>query len=150
MKSKAKLLFIFFISLLICQSLFSATTDTKIPRKYRLAAYTKAVEKELGHKSEKYENDIINITYSYYGNACQNNWDKETWKEAITKAVELCKNKIAIAAAKAGEFGEKLLKALITTTKDAAESFSNWLDEKSQEYDESKKGNKDSPKTKQI
>lgn len=135
MKSKAKLLFILIFSFIFLEAA-GFSKDKAIPRKYRIQAYTKAVEKELGHKSQDYEKSIIEATYSYYGKACENNWDKESWKEAVQKAVELCKNKIAVAAAKAGEFGEKLLKALIQTTKDAADSFSNWLDKKSQEYDE--------------
>ena len=132
------------LSFLMLDAAVFANEQNDVPRKYRLQAYTKAVEKELGHKTEDFEKSIINVTYSYYGNACQNNWDKESWKEAIEKAVELCRNKIAITAAKAGEFGEKLLKALIQTTKDAGESISDWLDQKSQEYD--KQSEKDKKK----
>lgn len=137
-KSFARFFIALFITAFVCQSLCAAgstSSDVKVPRKYRLAAYTKAVEKELGHKSESYELSIINTAYSYYSSQCQNKWDKQTWKDAVAKGVELCKNKIAIAAAKAGEFGEKVLKALVTATKDAAESISNWLDKKSEEYD---------------
>lgn len=144
MKSKAKLLFIMIISFLMLEAVGFAKETNDVPRKYRLQAYTKAVEKELGHKTEDFEKSIINVTYSYYGNACQNNWDKESWQEAVAKAVELCRNKIAIAAAKAGEFGEKLLKALVQTTKEAGESLSEWLDQKSQEYD--KQSEKDKKK----
>ena len=135
MKSKAKFLLVLFVSAIFCQAVFAKDSSNKVPRKYREAAYTKTVE-EIGHKSESYEQSIITTAYSYYSKQCDNKWDKETWKEAVTKAAELCRNKVAIAAAKAGEFGEKLLKALIVVTKDATESFSNWLDKKSQEYDE--------------
>ncbi len=135
MKSKAKLLFIMIISFLMLEATVFAKDTNNVPRKYRLQAYTKAVEKGLGHKTQDFEKSIINVTYSYYGNACQNNWDKESWQEAVDKAIELCRNKIAITAAKAGEFGEKLLKALVQTTKEASESISNWLDQKSQEFD---------------
>jgi hypothetical protein len=144
MKSKAKLLLIMILSFLMLEAAVFATEQNDVPRKYRLTAYTKAVEKELGHKVEDFEKSIIDVTYSYYGNACQNNWDKESWKEAVAKAVELCRNKIAVAAAKAGEFGEKLLKALIQTTKEAGNSISDWLDQKSQEYD--KQSEKDKKK----
>lgn len=135
MKSKAKLLFIMILSFVLMEAAMFAGEEKDVPRKYRLAAYTKAVEKELGHKSEDFEKSIINTTYTYYANTCQNNWDKEAWQEAVAKAVELCRNKIAIAAAKAGEFGEKFLKALIQSTKEATNSISDWLDQKSQEYD---------------
>ncbi len=144
MKSKAKLLFIMILSFVLMEAAVFANEQNDVPRKYRLAAYTKAVEKELGHKTEDFEKSIINVTYSYYGNACQNNWDKESWKEAVAKAVELCRNKIAVAAAKAGEFGEKLLKALIQSGKEATNSISDWLDQKSQEYD--KQSEKDKKK----
>ncbi len=147
MRSKAKLLFLLIISAIMLQTAGFAKEKNDVPRKYRIQAYTKAVEKELGHKTETYEQSIIETTYVYYGNACQNNWDKESWKEAVQKAVELCRNKIAIAAAKAGEFGEKLLKALIQTTKDATDSISDWLNQKAQEYDENSNNNKDKDKT---
>ena len=142
MKSKAKLIFLMILSFVMLEAVGFAKEANDVPRKYRIAAYTKAVEKELGHKTEDFEKSIINTTYTYYGNACQNNWDKESWQEAVQKAVELCRNKIAIAAAKAGEFGEKLLKALIQSTKEAGESISNWLNEKSQEYDNQAEKNK--------
>ena len=145
MKSTVKFLLALFVSTLLLQSaVFAKDSKQKndVPRKYRIEAYTKAVQKELGHKTEDYEQNIINVAYSYYSNACQNNWDKEAWKEAVQKAAELCRNKIAIAAAKAGEFGEKLLKALITTTKDAANSISDWFDRKAQEYDEKSENGK--------
>ena len=132
------------LSFVLLEAAGFAKEQDNVPRKYRLAAYTKAVEKELGHKTEDFEKSIINVTYSYYGNACQNNWDKESWKEAVEKAVELCRNKIAVAAAKAGEFGEKLLKALIQSGKEATNSISDWLDQKSQEYD--KQSEKDKKK----
>lgn len=142
-KSFARFFIALFITAFVCQALCAAgsgsSNDVKVPRKYRLAAYTKAVEKELGHKSESYELTIINTAYTYYSSQCQNKWDKEAWKQAVTKAVELCRNKVAIAAAKAGEFGEKLLKSLVAATMDAVDSVNNWLDKKSQEYDEYKK-----------
>lgn len=147
MRSKAKLLFLLIISAIMLQTAGFAKEKNDVPRKYRIQAYTKAVEKELGHKTETYEQSIIEAAYAYYGNSCQNNWDKESWKEAVQKAVELCRNKIAIAAAKAGEFGEKLLKALIQTTKDATDSISDWLNQKAQEYDENSNNNKDKDKT---
>ena len=142
MKSKAKFLFIMIISFFILEAAGFAVDSKDVPKKYRIEAYTKAVEKKLGHKSEDFEKSIINTTYSYYGNACQNKWDKDSWQEAVEKAAELCRNKAAIAAAKAGEFGEKLLKALIQSTKEAGESISNWLDQKSKEYDKQSEKNK--------
>ena len=150
MNSKAKFLFGMILSFVMLQAVSFAKDKNEVPRKYRIEAYTKAVEKELGHKSEDFEQNIINVAYSYYGNACQNNWDKQSWKEAVQKAAELCKNKIAIAAAKTGEFGEKLLKALVQTTKDASDSVSNWLDQKSQEYDKQSDKKKQNQKKQTI
>ena len=95
----------------------------------------KQVQKELGHKIEKYEQNIIDSTYLYYYQKCGGNWTKEIWEATIDKSVELCNNKAAIAASKTGEFGEKLLQSLIVTTEDAFAGFNDWLNKNSEEYE---------------
>ena len=92
------------------------------------------VQNRLGHKIEKYEQTIIDTTYLYYYKKCDWNWTEEIWNTAVEKSVELCQNKIAIAASKAGEFGEKLLQSLIVTTEDVISGISNWLNTQSEEY----------------
>lgn len=96
----------------------------------------KKVEKELKHEIKKYEKTIIDTTYLYYYNKCERNWNRKIWKEAVTKAVEMCKNDVAVAAAKTGLFGEKLLKTLAVTAEDAVSGFNNWIDSGSQKFEE--------------
>ena len=96
----------------------------------------KEVQKELGHKIEKYEQNIIDTTYLYYYKKCDGNWTSETWEIAVDKAAEMCQNKAAIAASKTGDFGEKLLQTLIVTSEDLFKGFNDWLDSGSEEYKE--------------
>jgi DNA-directed RNA polymerase beta' subunit len=104
------------------------------PKKTSTENMYKDVQKNLGHKIEKYEKNIIDTTYLYYHQKCSGNWTKEIWTTAVSKSTELCNNKAAIAAAKAGEFGEKLLQSIIVTTEDIFSGFNDWLDKNSEEY----------------
>lgn len=96
------------------------------------------VEKQLNHKTEKYERNIIDTTYLYYNKQCEGKWDKVNWNIAVDKCVELCNNKAAVTASKAGDFGEKFLQAVIVTTEDAWKGFNNWVNKKSKEYEKRK------------
>ena len=49
----------FLLLLFLAVSLLSG--QEKVARKYRIEAYTRAVEKELGHKAESYETNIIKL-----------------------------------------------------------------------------------------
>ena len=138
MKSFSKKVFVFLMLIGFVSAVFAGDYSS-VPGKYQPAKFTKAVEKQIGHKSEDYEKTIIDSCYDYYYNEAEEKWDKKAWEEAVKKAAELCSNKAAIAAAKAGKFGEKFLKALAVSVGDAANSFSKWLDEKSEEYDKKNK-----------
>ena len=92
------------------------------------------VGKALKHNVEEYEKNIIDTTYLYYYKQCDGKWNKDVWNDAVSKSIELCNNKAAVNASKAGEFGEKLLQALIVTGEDAWHGLSNWMDKKSKEY----------------
>ena len=94
------------------------------------------VENQLGHEIEKYEQVIVDATYLYYYSKCEENWTSEKWDIAITKAVNMCNNPVAVAAAKTGVFGEKLLQTLVVTTEDAISGFNNWIDSGSEKYKE--------------
>ena len=94
----------------------------------------KEVQKELGHKIEKYEQNIIDATYLYYYKKCEGNWTQKTWDIAVDKSVEMCNNKAAVAASKTGNFGEKFLQSLIVTTENLFEGFNNWIESGSEEY----------------
>ena len=96
----------------------------------------KDVQKELGHKIEKYEQNIIDTTYLYYYKKCNGNWTKEIWELTVDKSVEMCNNKAAVAASKTGDFGEKLLQTLIVTTEDLFKCFNDWIESGSEEYKE--------------
>ena len=104
------------------------TNETSVEKMYEL------VQKELGHKLEKYEKTIIDTTYLYYYSKCDGNWNSEIWTIAVDKSVELCQNTIAIAASKTGNFGEKLLQTLIVTTEDVFSAIGNWIENGSEEY----------------
>ena len=126
---------LFFFCLLLVASLFSS--DKKdIPSWATPNSMYKKVEKELKHDIKNYEKTIIDTTYLYYYNKCERNWDRKIWKEAVAKAVEMCRNDVAIAAAKTGIFGEKLLKTLVVTPEDAMSSFNNWIESGSQKFEE--------------
>ena len=118
MKKKFALLILTFFASVFAAQLF-AERQYDVPRKYDPEHFEKAVQKELGHKVEPYEQSIIQTTYFYYYEKNEKTWTKTVWKEAVTKTVELCNNKVAVAAAKAGKFGEKVLQAIAVTTEDA-------------------------------
>ncbi|MCR4952453.1 MAG: hypothetical protein K6A43_00120 [Treponema sp.] len=138
MKNISKKIFVVFTLMAFAAVLFAGDYDS-VPKKYQPAKFTKAVEKKLGHKCEDYEKSIVDSSYAYYFEETDEKWTKESWESAIAKAAELCSNKAAIAAAKAGKFGEKFLKAFTVSAEDAVNSFTKWLDEKSDEYDNRKK-----------
>ena len=48
----------------------------------------------------------------------------------------MCNNPVAVAAAKTGVFGEKLLQTLVVTTEDAISGFNNWIENGSEKYKE--------------
>lgn len=138
MKNISKKLFVFIAMIVLGGILFAGDYDS-VPKKYQPVKFTKAVEKKLGHKCEDYEKSIVDSSYAYYFEETEKKWTKESWGNAVAKAAELCTNKAAVAAAKAGKFGEKFLKAFAVSAEDAVNSFTKWLDEKSDEYDNRKK-----------
>lgn len=120
---------IILISVFITSSLFAYN-----PKKTDVEYMYKDVGKILGHKVETYEQNIIDTTYFYYFTKNNNQWTKEVWNDAVNKSVDLCNNNAAVAAAKASDFGEKLLQSLVVTADDAISGFNNWLNRKSEEY----------------
>ena len=130
---KKSILFLF--CLLMCDIIF-ASGAKDIPDWGTPESMYKSVEKELGHDMEKYEQNIIDTTYLYYYNKCNGEWTHENWDFAVAKAVEMCKNNVAIAASKTGVFGEKLLQTLVVTTEDAVSGFNKWINAGSKKYEE--------------
>ena len=121
---------------LLSVGLLFASGSKDMPEWGTVECMYKSVEKELGHNMEKHEQAIIDTTYLYYYNKCSGNWNRETWDIAVDKAIEMCRNKAAVAAAKTGVFGEKLLQTLAVTTEDAASGFNKWIESGSEKFKE--------------
>lgn len=130
-----KRIILFFCILLISGILF-ASGRTDVTEWGTVESMYKSVEKELGHDMEKHEQTIIDTTYLYYYGKCDGKWTREKWDVALEKAVEMCRNNVAITAAKTGIFGEKLLKTLAVTTEDAVSGFNNWINSGSKKFEE--------------
>ena len=113
-----------------------ASCAKEVPEWGTVESMYKSVEKQLGHNIEKYEQNIIDATYLYYYNKCEGNWTRDMWDVAVEKAVELCKNNVAIIASKAGVFGEKLIQTLVVTAEDVVTGLNNWLESGSEKYKE--------------
>lgn len=93
------------------------------------------VERKLGHKMEAMEKTVVNSTYFYYKNKCEDGWSKDAWDAAVEKSVNVCQSKAFKTAAKAGNVGEKLIQSLIVSTEDGLQSAGKWIDKQSKEYE---------------
>jgi len=105
---------------------------------YTAQSFEKAVSRSLGHKLDENETVVAGATWIWYDQKCDHKWDKEGFSIAVKAGARNCENEAMIAAAKAGKFGEKLLKALVVTAGDAAENFSKWVEKTSERYDREK------------
>lgn len=103
-------------------------------RDYSPDSFYYSVEKNLGHKLADYETAICDSTYLYYYKKIEKVWNDEAWRSAVYKASELCNDKAAVTAAKAGKFGEKFIQATIVTSQRAINGFLRWIDEGSYVY----------------
>lgn len=137
MKKNFVLFILILVSALNAVQIFAGGKHDDV-QKYDSEHFEKAVQKILQHKIEPYEQSIIETTYLYYYEKNEHVWTKTSWEGAVSKAAELCNDRIAVAAAKAGKFGEKVLKAIIVTTEDALNSLNRWVEDKSSEYDSRK------------
>lgn len=95
-----------------------------------------SVQNQLEHDIRDYEKVIIDTTYLHYFNKCNGVWTREIWDEAVNKSVEMCRNNAAVAAAKSGVFGEKLLQTLAVTAEDALSGFNKWIQSGSEKFKE--------------
>jgi len=94
------------------------------------------VSAALGHDLDKGEHAVANATYLWYYAKFDERWEAPKFDFAVEKAAKNCGSKAMLLAAKAGQNGEKLLKALIVAAGDASESFSRWVDKNSARYDQ--------------
>jgi len=99
----------------------------------------RGVSAALSHKLDENEKAVANATYLWYSNKCDKKWTDEIFDKAVKKGAENCRNDAMITAAKAGKFGEKVLKALVVAAGDATESIGKWVDKNSERYDKDKK-----------
>ena len=129
-----KSIILFAVILMAAQLFASGSKDTS--NEMTIGNMYVQVQRRLGHTIEKYEKNIIDTTYLYYNEKCDGKWTLELWDTAVNKAVELCHNKVAITASKAGNFGEKLLQTLIVTTEDIVKGLNDWVENGSEEYKE--------------
>lgn len=106
---------------------------------YSQEAYAGEVGTALGHGLDERERSVANATYDWYQKKWEGEWTDERFRKAVEKGAENCQNGAMLGAAKAGKAGTKLLKALVVTAGDAVDSFSSWVDEKSERYDKERK-----------
>lgn len=127
---------IMFASLLFSMCIFglSAAGNQDVTT-YSQASYNRAVGRAIGHTLDEYELDVAGTTYRWFEKKWNGEWDQSRFDYAVEKGVSNCQNNAMIIAAKTGELGEKLLKALIVSAGDAAEAFSSWLEKNSERYD---------------
>jgi len=59
----------------------------------------------------------------------------EEYENTVRQAAKIAKNPLAKGLLATGKAGEKVLKALIVTTEDAARSTGAWIEKQSKEYD---------------
>lgn len=103
--------------------------------RFTVAAYRAAIERTIGRELDQGETVVADATWRWYDRKWDGDWDLKRFDYAVEKGAKNCRNDAMIAAAKAGKFGEKVLKALIVTAGDAAEAFSEWVDKNSDRYD---------------
>ncbi len=103
---------------------------------YTEEGFVKSVSRALGHGLDDNEKAVAQATWLWYDQKCDHKWDKKGWGLAVESGAKNCRNDAMLAAAKAGKFGEKLLKALVVAAGDAAEGFSDWVEKTSARYGE--------------
>ncbi len=140
MKKNVKF-FLFFVVFMTNTNLFASGKTDKPD--YSQARFYKDVLYELKNGNSCHsdtlsdeEITLCDSVYLYYYEKANKgyNWDILLWQEAVMKACELCQNKAAISAVKAGEFGEKFLQSVIVGAEDIGRGLFNWLNNGSDEY----------------
>jgi hypothetical protein len=112
---------------------FAAGTTEKT--RFTVETYHSAIARTIGHSLDQNETIVADATWLWYDKKWDSDWDLQRFDYAVEKGAKNCRNDAMIAAAKAGKFGEKVLKALIVSAGDAAEAFSEWVDKNSSRYD---------------
>lgn len=109
------------------------------------------VEREAGAPLTEEEIKIADIVFlfynSYYGYPVKDitpqiaakNMTADEYENTVRQAAKVSKNGAAKGLQSTGKAGEKLLKAIIVATEDAAKATGSWIDKKAEEYDNRKK-----------
>ncbi len=105
---------------------------------YTEDSYKKAVSRQMGHRLDENEEVVAAATWLWYDQKCGHEWDKEGFSMAVEAGAKNCANEAMLAAAKTGNFGEKLLKALVVAAGDAADNFTQWVEKNSDRYGKDK------------
>lgn len=108
------------------------------------------VAKITGDRLSEEEAAIVEIVMSFYAvkygyakngeplkDATKKMTDDE-YRHAVAQAAKVCKSDVAKGFYRMGKGGEKLLKAAIQTIEDAAKAAGDYIDKKSEEFDENK------------
>lgn len=120
----------------VCLFSFAAFASGSAERnRFTVESYRASIERTVGRALNKSQTVVADATWHWYDRKWDGNWDLKKFDYAVEKGAKNCRNDAIIAAAKAGKFGEKVLKALIVTAGDAAEAFSEWVDRNSARYD---------------
>ena len=113
--------------------------------------YLKDVEIEAGDSLTEEEKEIVDMVFifynAYYGYSVRDitpqkaakNLSADEYANTVRQAAKIAKNSAAKGLQSTGKAGEKLLKALIVATEEAAKAAGTWIDKKSKEYDTRKK-----------
>jgi len=133
---KKTIMILFALSVCLYTAIASGSEE---PKNYSVDVYYRQVSAALNHKLDDNEKAVANATYGWYSNKCDKKWTPEIFDRAVKKGAENCQNKAMLSAAKAGKFGEKMLKALVVAAGDATESIGKWVDKNSERYDKEKK-----------
>lgn len=109
--------------------------------------YYSDVEREKGKSLTQDEKKIVDSVFifynSYYGYSVRditaqqaaNNMNQEQYTNTIRQSVKISSNKATKGILATGKAGEKLLKAIIISTEEAAKAAGTWINNKSTEYD---------------
>ena len=102
-------MFLCAFSVCACTAFASGSNDAN---NFSVESFYRGVSAELTHKLDDNEKAVANATYLWYYNKYDKTWTAEIFDRAVKKGAENCRNDAMIGAAKAGKFGEKMLKGI--------------------------------------
>jgi hypothetical protein len=82
---------------------------------YTPGSFRGAVARKMNHRLSENETVIADATWLWYDEKQKRERDRDTFAYAVERGADNCSSPAILTAAKAGKFGEKVLKALIVT-----------------------------------